>query len=157
MKGFLPRTLHPGLQVLMLLVLMVAGACVGYAIIFGMAQAGYGLSLPQVSKVMMYPSAYPQGWGLLMMAQGVLLFSACAGGALALASLLGYGWAEYFNPRRLGEGWWLLAAGALIIVILPFMSSLIAWNADAHFPSFLHDFELWARASEDRAQGLTSF
>jgi len=157
MKGFLPRTLHPGLQVLMLLVLMVAGACVGYSIIFGVAQAAYGLSLPEVSKVMSYPSAYPQGWGLLMMAQGVLLFSACAGGALALASSLGYGWAEYFNPRRLGEGWWLLAAGALIIIILPFMSSLIAWNAEARFPGFLHDFEVWARASEDRAQGLTKF
>jgi membrane protease YdiL (CAAX protease family) len=157
MKGFLPRTLHPGLQVLMLLVLMMAGVCVGYAIIFGVAQAGFGLTLPEVSKVMTYPSAYPQGWSLLMMAQGVLLFSACAGGALALASALGYSWAEYFNPRRLGEGWWLLAAAALIVIILPFMSSLIAWNAEACFPSFLHDFEVWARASEDRAQALTKF
>ncbi|HEX8504000.1 MAG TPA: CPBP family intramembrane glutamic endopeptidase [Hymenobacter sp.] len=157
MKGFLPRTLHPGLQVLMLLVLMVAGACVGYAVIFGWAQAGFGLSLLQVQKVMTSPAAYPQGWGLLMMAQGVLLFSACAGGALALASALGYGWAEYFNPRRLGAGWWLLAAAALIIVILPAMTGLVAWNADAHFPAFLHDFEVWARTSEDRAQGLTKF
>ncbi|MBF9239037.1 CPBP family intramembrane metalloprotease [Hymenobacter sp. BT683] len=157
MKGFLPRTLHPGLQVLMLLVLLVAGACVGYAVVFGVAQAGFGLSVAEAGKVMTAPSAYPQGWGLLMMAQGVLLFSAGAGGALALASLLGYGWAEYFNPRRLGAGWWLLGAGALIVVIVPFMSSLIAWNADAHFPGFLHDFEVWARASEDRAQGLTKF
>ena len=104
MKGFLPRTLHPGLQIMMLLVLMVAGACVGYAIIFGLAQTVFGLSLPQVQKVMMYPASYPQGWSLLMMAQGVLLFTACAGGALALAWSLGYSWAEYFNPRRLGAG-----------------------------------------------------
>lgn len=157
MKGFLPRALHPGLQVLLLLAFMVAGACVGYAIIFAWAQWGFGLSVPGMQKAMTYPATHPQGWGLLMMAQGVLLFSACAGGALALASALGYGWAEYFNPRRLGAGWWLLAAGALIIVILPFMSSLIAWNAGAHFPSFLHDFEVWARSSEDRAQGLTKF
>ncbi|MBD2769085.1 CPBP family intramembrane metalloprotease [Hymenobacter sp. BT664] len=157
MKGFLPRSLHPGLQILLLLVLMVGAACVGYAGFFAAAQLGFGLSMLEVGKVVTYPSAYPQGWGLLMLFQGVLLFCACAGGALALAPVLGHSWAEYFSPRRLGAGWWLLAAAVLIIVILPFMSSLIAWNAGVHFPHALHDFEVWARASEDRAQSLTKF
>ena len=157
MKGFLPRALHPGLQILVLLALLVAGACVGYAVIFLWAKVGFGLSMLEVGQVMAAPTTHPEGWGLLMMAQGVLLFSACAGGSLALASALGYGWAEYFSPRRLGAGWWLLAAAALIIVILPLMSGLIAWNAGAHFPGPLHDFEVWARASEDRAAGLTKF
>ena len=157
MKGFLPRTLHPALQILVLLALMVAGGCVGYAVIFAWARVGFGLSVLKTSTVMQYPATYPEGWGLLMMAQGVLLFCAGAGGALALASALGSGWAEYFNPRRLGAGWWLLAAALLIVVILPFMTSLIAWNADAHFPGVLQGFEEWARASEDRAAVLTKF
>ena len=157
MKGFLPRALHPGLQVLMVLLLLMAGACVGYALIFAWAQVRYGLSPGQASAVMTAPAAHVQGWGLLMVAQGLLLFCAGTGGALALASALGYGWAEYFNPRRLGAGWWLLAVAALIVLIVPFMSSLIAWNAAARFPAFLHDFEVWARASEDRAQVLTTF
>ena len=157
MKGFLPRTLHPGLQILLLLALMVAGACVGYAIVFAWARVGFGLSMPEMGGVLANPITSPQGWGVLMMAQGVLLFAALAGGALALASALGYGWAEYFSPRRLGAGWWLLGAAALIVVILPFMSTLIAWNAGAHFPAFLHDFEVWARTSEDRATVLTKF
>ena len=157
MKGFLPRALHPGLQLLMLVLLLVAGACVGYAFIFLCARFGFRLSLTDVQQVMAAPTTHPEGWGLLMMAQGVLLFFACAGGALALASALGYSWAEYFNPRRLGAGWWLLAAAALIVVILPFLSSLIAWNAGAHFPGPLHNFEVWARASEDRAAVLTKF
>ncbi len=157
MKGFPPRALHPGLQVLLLLALMVAGGCVGYAVLFAWARLGFNVRPDQISKVMTYPAAYPQGWGLLMMAQGVILFCAGTGGALALASTLGYGWAAYFNPRRLGTGWWLLAAGALIIVIMPAMSGVIAWNAGVHFPGSLHGFELWARASEDRAQGLTKF
>ena len=157
MKGFLPRALHPGLQILLLLALMVAGACVGYAIVFAWARVGFGLSMPEMGGVLANPITSPQGWGVLMMAQGVLLFAALAGGALALASALGYGWAEYFSPRRLGVGWWLLGAGALIVVILPFMSTLIAWNAGAHFPAFLHDFEVWARTSEDRATVLTKF
>ena len=157
MKGFLPRTLHPGLQILLLLGFMLIGACVGYAIVFAWAQWGFGLSVGQVQQVVQNPTAAPQGWGLLMMMQGVLLFVAGAGGALALASALGYGWAEYFNPRRLGAGWWLLAAAVLIVVILPLMSVIIAWNADAHFPAALHDFEVWAWASEDRAGELTKF
>ena len=157
MKGFLPRALHPGLQILLLLALMVAGACVGYAIVFAWARVGFGLSMPEMGGVLANPITSPQGWGVLMMAQGVLLFAALAGGALALASALGYGWAEYFSPRRLGAGWWLLGAAALIVVILPFMSTLIAWNAGAHFPAFLHDFEVWARTSEDRATVLTKF
>ena len=157
MKGFLSRTLHPGLQILLLLGFLLIGACVGYALVFAWAQWGFGLSVGQVQQVAQNPTAAPQGWGLLMMMQGVLLFVAGAGGALALASALGYGWAEYFNPRRLGAGWWLLAAAALIVVILPLMSVLIAWNAGAHFPGALHDFEVWARASEDRAAVLTRF
>ena len=157
MKGFLPRTLHPGLQILLLLGFLLIGACVGYALVFALAQWGFGLSVGQVQQVAQNPAAAPEGWGLLMMMQGVLLFVAGAGGALALASALGYRWAEYFSPRRLGAGWWLLAAAALIVVILPLMSVLIAWNAGAHFPAALHDFEVWARASEDRAAVLTKF
>ena len=157
MKGFLPRTLHPGLQILLLLGFLLLGACVGYALVFAWAQVGFGLSVGQVGQVVLNPTAAPQGWGLLMMMQGVLLFVAGAGGSLALASALGYRWADYFNPRRLGAGWWLLAAALLIVVILPLMSVIIAWNAGAHFPAALHDFEAWARASEDRAAGLTRF
>ena len=157
MKGFLPRTLHPGLQILLLLGFMLIGACVGYALVFAWAQWGFGLSVGQVQGVAMNPTASPEGWGLLMMMQGVLLFVAGAGGALALASALGYGWGEYFNPRQLGAGWWLLAAAGLIVVILPLMSVIIAWNAGAHFPGALHGFEMWARASEDRAAELTKY
>ncbi|GAB2852766.1 CPBP family intramembrane glutamic endopeptidase [Hymenobacter ruber] len=157
MKGFLPRTLHPGLQILLLLAFMVAGACVGYAIIFAWAQWGFGLSIPEMQRAVLNPTTYPQGWSLLMMMQGVLLFCALAGGAVALASALGYGWAEYFSPRRLGAWWWLLVVAVLIIVTLPFMSTIIAWNAGAHFPAQLHDFEVWARASEDKAAVLTKF
>ncbi|WP_216690994.1 CPBP family intramembrane glutamic endopeptidase [Hymenobacter siberiensis] len=157
MKGFLPRTLHPGLQILVLLAMLVAGGCVGYAIIFAWAQWGFGMSVLEIQQVAQAPAASPQGWSLLMMMQGVLLFVAGTGGALGLASALGYGWAEYFSPRRLGAAGWLLVVAGLIIVTLPFMSTIIAWNAGAHFPAALHDFEVWARASEDKAAVLTKF
>src|SRR6476469_2800176 len=99
MKGFLPRTLHPGLQLLLLVAFMALGFCVAYAVIFAWAMGGFGLSVGQLMQVAQNPAASPQGWGVLMMMQGVALFVALAGGALALASALGYRWAEYFNPR----------------------------------------------------------
>ncbi|MBD2723052.1 CPBP family intramembrane glutamic endopeptidase [Hymenobacter armeniacus] len=157
MKGFLPRTLHPGLQILLLLGFMALCFCVAYAVIFAWGMGGFGLSTGQLIEAMQRPTTSPNGWGIMMMVQGVTLGLVFGGAALALASALGYRWAEYFNPRRLGAGWWLLAAAALIVVILPLMSVIIAWNADAHFPAALHDFEVWARASEDRAAGLTKF
>ncbi|MCI1188584.1 CPBP family intramembrane metalloprotease [Hymenobacter sp. DH14] len=157
MKGFLPRTLHPGLQILLLLGFMIMGACVGLTLFAGISQATFGVGLLDMARITTSPETQPQGWGILMLYQGLLLLLAFGGGALALASAMGYRWAEYFSPRRLGAGWWLLAAAALIVVILPLMSVIIAWNAGAHFPAALHDFEGWARASEDRAAGLTKF
>ena len=93
-----------------------------------------------------------------MMMQGVLLFAACAGGALALASALGYGWAEYFSPRRLGAagGCWRRrrcsswSSCRLCRRSLPGTRARISRR-------FLHDFEVWARASEDQAAVLTKF
>ena len=157
MKGFLSRTLHPGLQILLLLGFMALCLCVAYAVIFAWGMGGFGLSVGQLMNAMQRPTTTPEGWEVLMMVQGVTLGLVFGGGALALASALGYRWAEYFNPRRLGAGWWLLAAALLIVVILPLMSVLITWNAGAHFPAALHDFEVWARASEDRAAVLTKF
>ena len=157
MKGFLSRTLHPGLQILLLLGFMALCLCVAYAVIFAWGMGGFGLSVGQLMNAMQRPTTTPEGWEVLMMVQGVTLGLVFGGGALALASALGYRWADYFNPRRLGAGWWLLAAALLIVVILPLMSVIIAWNAGAHFPAALHDFEVWARASEDRAAVLTKF
>ena len=157
MKGFLPRTLHPGLQLLLLVGLIVLGACVGLTVFAVCGRAAFGVGLTDMAQIATVPAATANGWAVLMLYQGLLLFFAFAGGALALASALGYGWAEYFSPRRLGAGGVLLVVAVLIVGTLPFMSTLIAWNAGAHFPAALHDFESWARASEDRAAVLTRF
>ncbi|GAA4347635.1 hypothetical protein GCM10023185_02840 [Hymenobacter saemangeumensis] len=157
MKGFLPRTLHPGFQLLWLVVLMMAGALMAFTLIYAIAMTWLQVPALQLQAMMTQPRDYPQGWALAMLTQGVLLFGAFGGAALALPLLLGYRWGEYFNPRRLKQAWWLLAAALLIIVILPLMSGLIAWNANVEFPAFLHDFEVWARAKEAQAQELTRY
>jgi|SRR6476661_501201 len=157
MKGFLPRTLHPGFQLLWLVLLMVLGACLAFTVIYAVALAVLHIPALQIEGMIGRPKDYEQGWSLAMLSQGLLLFGAFGGAALVLPRLMGQTWGEYFAPRRLGAGWWLLAAAAVVVVILPLMSGLIAWNAAAGFPSFLHDFEMWARAKEAQAQELTRY
>ena len=157
MNGFLPRRLHPAAQLLLLVVLMLAGACVGLFLVFAFATLGLGLSATDVTTALARPADYPQGWSLAMGSQGLLLLCAFGGAALALARLLGWRWGAYFSPRPLVVGWAPLAAAALIIIVLPAMSVLIAWNANVQFPDFMGGFAQWARDKEEQARVLTAY
>ena len=156
MKGLAPRSVHPAAQLLMLLGLAVAGLCLASLLALVSANALYGISMVQFANLAAMPDQYPHGWDVLMLYQGLSLAGAGAG-ALVLPRLLGQSVASYFAPRRLGAAWWPVAAGLVILCSVPFLSALVSWNASAHFPSALHDFELWARDKEDQAAGLTKF
>ena len=157
MKGSAPPppARHPALNLLLLVGLMVAAFCVGFFLIAIYAQLTLGTA--DFGAISADPAAHPQGWRFTMASQGLLLLVGFGGAAWALARFSGLGGADYFAPRRPVPGWALPAAGLLIILLLPLMSALVEWNAKAHFPAFLRDFEAWARASEDRAQVLTKF
>lgn len=51
----------------------------------------------------------------------------------------------------------LLLALAIVVVIMPFMSSVIHWNAHMSLPGFLSDFEQTAKAKEEQLAKLTAF
>lgn len=154
MKGFPARPMHPLLQILVLLGLAFAGLCLGSFLALALVSALFGAgSLAHASS---NPGSSPHSWAVLMLVQGFSLAGLGAGAAL-MPRVVGQLWAAYFAPRRLGSAGWLLAAAAFIIIIIPLMSALVAWNADVHFPAFLHGFEVWARAKEDQAGALTKF
>lgn len=156
MKGFAPPAArHPALNLLLLVGLMVGAFLMGFFLIALYAKLTLGGA--DMGTVMANPARFPQGWDFTMVSQGLLLLVGFGGAASALALISGFRWADYFAPRRPVPGWALLAAGTLVIVLLPLMSALVEWNAKAHFPTFLHDFEVWARASEDRAQATTKY
>jgi membrane protease YdiL (CAAX protease family) len=111
----------------------------------------------EIGNVTKNPAAHPHGWGVSMLSQGVLLLVGFGGAALVLPRLIGHSWADYFAPRRPVPVAWVLAAAGLVVLSVPFMSGLIEWNANAHFPGFLRGFEAWARELEDRAQELTRY
>lgn len=154
MKGFPARPMHPLLQILALVGLAFAGLCLGSFGALALVSALFGAaSLGQAGAD---PGGAPHGWAVLMLTQGFMLAGLGAGAAV-MPRVVGQSWADYFAPRRLGSVGWPLAAGALILVLIPIMSVLVAWNADVHFPAFLHGFEVWARDSENRAGALTKF
>ena len=157
MKGSvpIPTTRHPVLNLLLLVGLMIGAFCVGLFVIAIYAKLTLGGADAQA--VMANPAGFRQSWDFTMVSQGLLLLIGFGGAASALALLSGFRWADYFAPRRPVPLWAPLAAAVLIIVLLPVMSALVEWNAKAHFPAFLHDFEVWARASEDKAQALTKY
>jgi len=157
MKGFLPNRLPPFANLLLLVGLMFGTFCIAGFFIMVAGYWLFDLGAMQMGNVTQNPTAYPQGWAFSMVSQGVLLFVGFAGAALALASLTGYRWADYFAPHRPARAWWLLAAGALVILSVPFMSVLISWNAQAHLPAGWHGWEVSAREMEDKAQTLTQF
>ena len=156
MNSLPTRPMHPLLQILLMLALVVAGLCVGSFVGLGVAILGFGVPAGQIAQLATNPALVPRGWYALMLMQGLQLAGAGAGAAL-LPRVLRRSTSSYFAPRPLGQAWWLLGAALLILVSLPVQSALLAWNADVHFPAFLHDFEQWARAKEDQAAALTKF
>jgi membrane protease YdiL (CAAX protease family) len=156
MKGLPPRQVHPALQILMLVGLAVVGLSLASFVALKIAQLGYGISVFDFADLTANPSRHPHAWDLLMLYEGLSL-AGLGAGALAVPLVLRQGVGSYFAPRRLGAAWWLGGAALLIICLIPFLSAIVAWNANVHFPAGLHDFELWARDKETQAGDLTKF
>ena len=157
MKGFVSSRLHPVVNLLLLVLLLLLAFCVAGFLMAVLSNLFFGVGLLEIGNVTKEPSAHPQGWAVSMLSQGVLLFVGFGGAAMALARLTGYSLPDYFAPRRPVPLEWLLGAAGLIILSVPFMSGLIEWNVGAHFPGFLKGWEASAREMEDRAQDLTRY
>lgn len=156
MKGLPARPMHPLLQLLLLVGLAIAGVSLASFLALVAAQGLFGVSAADFGTLTTSPGQHPQGWAALMLFQGLSL-AGIGAGALVLPLVLRQPVGRYFAPRQLGADWWLLAAGLLILCLVPALSGVVAWNAGVHFPGALHGFEQWARANEDQAADLTKF
>ncbi len=156
MNNSLPAPLHPIWQMLLLVGLSMAGLCLGSLLALGLVVGVLGLSVAQFERLSIVPNMMPHGWAALMLVQGLLMVGLGAGAAVLPRLLRQKEW-RYFNPRPLNAAWWLVAAGLLVVVLLPAVSAVANWNADAHFPTWAHGFEVWARAKEDEAAALKKF
>ncbi|TGD78564.1 CPBP family intramembrane glutamic endopeptidase [Hymenobacter wooponensis] len=157
MKGFVSSRLHPAVNLVLLLVVAFVMFCLSSLLIAICSNLFFHVGLQEMGNVQQAPQSYPNGWGIMMLSQGLLLLGGVGGAAVVLAALTGHKLTDYFAPRRPVPLWWALVAMALIIISLPFMSGLIDWNTHAHFPAFMHDWEVKAKAMEDKAQVITRF
>lgn len=157
MKGFVSSRLHPILTLLLLVVLVVAGACVGLFVVVVFCRLVYGLGFGDAQRIMALPANSPNGWAIFMLAQGSMAYFGFAGGALLLPRLQGQPIGAYFQTRRPVPLLWPLVAAALILASLPLMSAIIDWNTHLHLPGFLSEQEAKMRADEAHLQKLTKF
>ncbi|RFP64839.1 CPBP family intramembrane metalloprotease [Hymenobacter lapidiphilus] len=157
MKGFVSSRLHPLANLALLLVLLIATACLSMLLIAITSNLLYGVGLTALGNVQQQPSNYANGWEISMLSQGLLLLGGFGGAAVALAKLTGYELPDYFAPRHRVPAGWLLLAGVLIVASLPAMSVLIAWNAKLHLPEALAHWEELARQAEATAQNTIKY
>lgn len=157
MKGFVSSRLHPLANLALLLVLLLATACLSMLLIAIASNLLYGVGLTALGNVQQQPSNYANGWQISMLSQGLLLLGGFGGAAVALAKLTGYELPDYFAPRRRVPLGWLLLAAVLIVASLPAMSVLIAWNAKLHLPAALAHWEELARQAEAEAQNTIKY
>ncbi|UPL49176.1 CPBP family intramembrane glutamic endopeptidase [Hymenobacter sublimis] len=157
MKGFVSSRLHPFANLALLLLITVATLCIAGFFTMVFNKLLFGVGMQELGNVAQNPQDHPNGWGVLMLSQGVTLLVMLGGAALGFAAVTGYRWAEYFTPRRPVRVQWLLPAALLIISSLPAMAVLIEWNQGIHFPGFLSGFEQWAQAKELELKKATEF
>ncbi|RPD46124.1 CPBP family intramembrane metalloprotease [Hymenobacter sediminis] len=137
MKGFVSSRLHPLANLGLLLVLLLACFCITSFLVMVFNYLFFGVGMQEMGNVTQHPADYPNGWGVSMLSQGVLLLGGLGGAAMALAALTGNKVADYFMPRRPVPISWPLLAGLLIIVSLPAMSVLLSWNASWDLPEWM--------------------
>ena len=154
MKGFISSRLHPLANLALLLVLLIATFCVTSFIIAVCSNVLFGVGLFEIGNVQQRPADYPNGWTISMISQGLLLLGGFGGAAVAFIALTGNKLRDYLTPRRPVPASWLLLAGTLIVLSVPAMSVLIAWNAGLDLPAWAHEREELAK---DLLKVLTNF
>ncbi|UYZ62140.1 CPBP family intramembrane glutamic endopeptidase [Hymenobacter weizhouensis] len=147
MKGFVSSRLHPAANLALLLVLLLVAFCLSMFLIVACTNLLFGVGLREIGNVTQRPADHPHGWTISMISQGLLLLGGFGGAAVAFITLTGNQLRDYLTPRRPVPASWLLLAGALIVLSVPAMSVLIAWNASLDLPA-------WALEREEQAKNL---
>jgi len=157
MKGFIPKNTHPVNYILLLLLYMLGGFCVGNFLSLLVMHFGYGLSLTELAAVVQNPAAYPNGKQAVNIFQGISHFCAFTLAPLALILSVGFSFGEYFSPVKTVPLGLLLLSALLILAIMPANSWVIDVNTKMDLPDFLSGFENWAKAKEESLKDLTQY
>ena len=155
MKGFIPKDMHPFVVLLLLIAFMIGGAFVASFFYSVLGEYLYGVSIFQLGEALANPTEAPNTAAALMFYQGITSFFMFIVGPLYLLRMMGFDLNPYLSWKERPALALVLLSGLLVVLIMPFNSLLINWNASVHFPGFMKGFEEWARAEESQAKQMT--
>jgi hypothetical protein len=145
---------NPWTSLFLLVMLFLAANIFGQLLASAIAVFATGVDYKDITKLF-EPPFTAKSKQFLYMAQGIGHFlSFTVFGLFYIKILDQENLKSYFNRKSLS------ASGILLVIFMTFSfmlfnSIVIEWNMNFQFPDFLKDFELWARAMEDRLLELT--
>ncbi|MCC9136616.1 CPBP family intramembrane glutamic endopeptidase [Pontibacter silvestris] len=155
MKGFISKDIHPFLVFLLLIVLMSGGYFVASFVYSLLVNWIFDISIYQLLDVVENPSEYPNGPDAMLLFQAIVSFFSFIVAPVYLLRIMGFNLNNYLNWKITPGLGLVLLSGLLIVIIMPFNSAVIDWNANLQFPESMKGFEQWARSEEDRLAELT--
>ncbi|MCU0445415.1 MAG: CPBP family intramembrane metalloprotease [Microscillaceae bacterium] len=146
-------------SILIIFGLFLIGSFLGSVLVLAPLAAAYGLPFTELERFLDINQLQrlPEGRLILFLMQaGVALF------AFILSSII---FLKIFEQKNLNSlntnpslNLWVVGLTAVItIVVMPFSSLLIEWNAQLKFPAFMAEFEKWASQKEETLKGLTLY
>ncbi|MFD2246604.1 CPBP family intramembrane glutamic endopeptidase [Pontibacter ruber] len=155
MNGFISKGRHPFFILLLLLAFMLGGYFIASFIYLLLVNLLFGIGVAELTTILSNPVDHPEGADVMLLFQGLVQFCSFVLAPLLMLRILNYNIDQYLNWK---ERPWLglvLLAGLIVVLIMPFNSLIINWNAKLDLPGFMDGFEQWARAKEDELAELT--
>jgi uncharacterized protein len=155
MNGFISKGQHPFFVLLLLLAFMLGGYFIASFIYLLLVNVLFGISVAELTTILSNPVDHPEGADVMLLFQGLVQFCSFVLAPLLMLRLAGHNINNYLNWKERPVLALVLLAGLLVVLIMPFNSLIINWNAKLDLPGFMDGFEQWARAKEDELAELT--
>lgn len=155
MNGFISKGRHPFFVLLLLLAFMLGGYFIASFIYLLLVNLVFGIGVAELTSILSNPTDNPQGADIMLLFQGLVQFCSFVVAPLLMLRIAGEDIDTYLNWKERPVLVLILLAGLLVVIIMPFNSLVINWNAKLDLPGFMDGFEQWARAKEDELAELT--
>lgn len=136
---------------------MTTGALLATGVAYLVGSLTGNGSMPNLTKLLTNPTAYPGAWTTIMVVQAVSHVCTFLLPALFFWSVFEKQRWQDFTVRPLGQVGGLAAVIVLVIAFMPLNGLIIEWNQGLDLPDTLAPIERWMRAKEDELGELTKY
>lgn len=136
---------------------MTLGGILAVAVTYAISAVGGQTSPLELAALLQNPKAYPNGWYLLMVVQGISHVCTFLLPALVYWRLFEHRPFADFQARQLNQVTGLGLVVLLVIAFMPLNGLIIEWNQHLKLPETLAPVEQWMRQKEDELSELTKY